>query len=692
MVRTSGSRPAMPSDPTKEEFFAAVDLVNRHRGNYTKMIKFLLAGMNEKFRSKAYTEIGFLGWFEPQSRLEPGRDKASTVFLIKGGDSLQQGTLSETMFDAINKCRGKFGLDDLSPTWLRLSAGKGTPPEAPRIGYTIAQPTRKSTVRVMVSPRRPKADHNSDHESEEFYSLNESVPQDRNADAELIPIHFKILQNKRQRVSTTGRLSNGSSLSTPNTRQRSFQTTPQDSTNLLHDRIAHLERTLQDSRSQVATLQSQLRDCTQTLEDESNRVRTFNSTASQISSLQNLLHVSNTALYHERDRTRSFELALVKQHGETFGNEFADLLGRDRAASRNRDKIATLFGTFDDREFPQTPSANSIRSTWEQVSNELKRNFITTDTLCPRFSSADFPRQMWSGLEMLFETKGQLEKEELKHTFDTCVALIRPRCLARCLVGFVLIRLVFGSSFPKFIGGDMREREKLYTLIAMRGKMFCTERRNMSSCLLDGPTAVHRANYAASKLLVSEPSFTDTTIPEQARHWTDQLCTTLEPCFRNATNVPSASKNSRRIQGTDAAHGNDATTQCTRTHIQSAISTAISLKITLELTPLSVRYVLQYFTAGSPVSSKYMTAENEKGSPINSTHISHKDFKIRLCLSPALLQVPVQVPTLEAGPEAISSLIVFSNKFSITACEEDMEGVIVVSKAVVLVDIAENEE
>jgi hypothetical protein len=198
MVRTSGSRPAMPSDPTKEEFFAAVDLVNRHRGNYTKMIKFLLAGMNEKFRSKAYTDIGFLGWFEPQSRLEPGRDKASMVFLIKGGDSLQQGTLSETMFDAINKCRGKFGLDDLSPTWLRLSAGKGTPLEAPKSGYTNAQPTRKSTVRVVVSPRRPKADHDSDHESEEFCSLNESVPQDRNAEAELIPIHSKILQTESE--------------------------------------------------------------------------------------------------------------------------------------------------------------------------------------------------------------------------------------------------------------------------------------------------------------------------------------------------------------------------------------------------------------------------------------------------------------------------------------------------------------
>jgi len=473
MVRTTGSRLAMPSDPTREEFFAAVELVNRHQGNYNQMIKFLLAGMNEKFRSKTYTEIGFLGWFEPQSRLEPGRDKASTVLLIKGGDSLQQGTLSETMFDAINKCRCKFGLDDLSPTWIRLSADKGILLEAPKTGYTNAQPTRKSTVRVVVSPRRPKAEYehvileklpttpvpvDSDHES---------VPQDHNTETEVFPIHSKTHQHKRQRVSTTGRLSNGSSSRTPNTRQRSFQATPQDSTNFLHDRIAHLERTLQDSRSQNTTLQNQLRDCKQALEDEDNRVRTINYAASQVSSLQNLLHVSNTALYHERDRTRSFELALVKQHGETFGNEFADLLGRDRAASRNRDKIATLFGSFDDREFPQTPSANSIRPKWEQVSNELKRIFIATDTPCRRFSSADFPPQMWSGLEMLFGAQGQSDKEALKHDFDACVDLVRPKCLAQCLAGFVLIQLVFGSSFPEFIGGDMREREKLYTLIAM---------------------------------------------------------------------------------------------------------------------------------------------------------------------------------------------------------------------------------
>ena len=87
-----------------------------------------------------------------------------------------------------------------------------------------------------------------------------------------------------------------------------------------------------------------------------------------------------------------------------------------------------------------------------------------------------------------------------------------------------------------------------------------------------------------------------------------------------------------------------------------------------------------------------MTAENDKGGPINTSQIEHKGVRIRLCLSPALLQVPVRVPTLEAGPEAISSLIVFSKKFSITACEDDMEGVIVVSKAVVLVDKVENEE
>ena len=492
MVRTTGSRPAMPPDPTKEEFFTAVNLVNKHRGNYKKMVKFVIAGMNEKFGSKAYTDIGFLRWFEPQHRLEPGRDKASTVFLIKGGDSLQQGTLSENTFDTINKCRRKFGLDELSPTWLRLSAKEGAPLEPPKTGYKNAQPTGKSTVRVVVPARRPNAEHEhvileqpatapgsigTYRESEELHAPNESVPQDHNTQSELLPIHSKTLRYKRQRVSGTERLSNEFSLSMPNTKRPSFQATPKDSTQHLHDRIANLEHTLQDSRSQITTLQNQLHNYKQALEEETNHNHTNTRTASEISSLQNLLHASNTALHDERDRTRSFELALTKQHGETFGNEFADLLGRDRAASRNHDKIASLFGSFDDREFPQTPSANAVRPRWEQVSGALKRDFTASaETPRLRFAAADFPLQMWDGLEVLFEANGKLGKEELKHHFDACLDVVGPRNLTRCLAGFMLIRLVFGSSFPEFIGGDMREREKLYTLIAMRGKTFplCT--------------------------------------------------------------------------------------------------------------------------------------------------------------------------------------------------------------------------
>jgi hypothetical protein len=472
----------MPPDPTKEEFFTAVNLVNRHRGNYKKMVKFLLAGMNEKFGSKAYTDTEFLRWLEPQHTLEPGRDKSSTVFLIKGGDSLQQGTLSENTFDAINICRRKFGLDELSPTWLRLSAQEGAPLEPPKTGYKNAQPTRKSTVRVVVPARRPNAEH--EHVILEqpptapwLVGLDrESIPQDHNTQSELLPIHSKTLRYKRQRVSGTERLSNEFSSSMPNTRRPSFQATPQDSTQRLHDRIANLEHTLQDSRSQITTLQNQLHDYKQALEEEANHNHTITRTASEISSLQNLLHASNTALHDERDRTRSFELALTKQHGETFGNEFADLLGRDRAASRNRDKIASLFGSFDDREFPQTPSANAVRPRWEQVSGALKRDFTSAETPRMRFAAADFPPQMWDGLEVLFEANGQLDKEEVKREFDACVDVVGPRSLTRCLAGLVLVRLVFGSSFPEFIGGDMREREKLYTLIAMRGKTFplCT--------------------------------------------------------------------------------------------------------------------------------------------------------------------------------------------------------------------------
>lgn len=177
-------------------------------------------------------------------------------------------------------------------------------------------------------------------------------------------------------------------------------------------------------------------------------------------------------LQEEHERTRSFERAFMQRHGEDLGREFVYLNKRDREASSLRATMKALFGVFNGDTFPPSPSIVDLNADWENISQDIKRICSSRKDLCPKISSAQIPERLWSEIEPRLFKKG--ESQILKKRFDKFARRITNWCMIRALTGLLVCCWVFDSSFPHFLNGSPREREKVYSLIALKGKYkFC---------------------------------------------------------------------------------------------------------------------------------------------------------------------------------------------------------------------------
>lgn len=180
-------------------------------------------------------------------------------------------------------------------------------------------------------------------------------------------------------------------------------------------------------------------------------------------------------------------------------------------------------------------------------------------------------------------------------------------------------------------------------------------------------------NLAVGRLLFNEDSFRTHEIPNKAAEWTALLRESFEACF------------SVSVQDTSGQFWGDSPGRNARSVkdlIQTCFQQAINLKITLQLSPLNLRYRVQFFHEESEFDGAYMEAQDESGGPCTV----ESWMRVKLCLFPALLQIESDLFPEGTGPEYIASTAIYGQKTYTTSDEEGLKEAVVVAKAIVLLD------